>query len=629
MPQGEAGLGLGVTRGCEAPWQQAPVSALAPLTAPALAVQLRGGLSSPERLSPSQPLLALRARPTLGRLRKQPGEQIRAGARPDGGCAKIYTGAFSGHCQPGTPACRTRLPASCCRLGELSPSRCPPAPGAGEEVICGCPGQAAASSAWLRHARPCLLGRHPVTKRQGWDLPFCCWLSPHPILVGAPAPSDSSSPISSLDPALPCPSQSRWRIGSSSALPRRLLPALPSERSVGRSGVGCCLQDAGSVHGKTCKVLSLIRLLDLLLRGAKYLLWQARLPFTEHPRLPCKRAGHDGTRRGDAASSKHRGREPRRRRGGSVHGRWRRGHRGKVKQGCKKAVDFGIALSREEVPVARPRLCTLLVLPPWPRVALEALPAALARPALPIWAVPARIRLLAGEGCYLPSNLFGGFSGEGTSAGRECGGTEARWAGTGPGDGSEAQSGVGVVLPPSAVLGPPLWAAARPSPGVHDNTRNRRRGMSPLGLPVGHARGSSEVRAESAVAQPRCTTRCAPAMMAAVAGGSRPGRLRDGSPPSGVSPCAGSFAVARWLAGAMQDSFLHYDLVEETDPSLFSHLKLILFLPLRGIVFESRASSADRVVFICFAEMFSWPKQQPPSEAKGRLQPLSWRRGAA
>lgn len=149
------------------------------------------------------------------------------------------------------------------------------------------------------------------------------------------------------------------------------------------------------------------------------------------PSVPCKHAGHDGTRRGDAASSEHRGREPRRRRGGSVHGRWREGHRGKVKQGCNKAVDFGVAPGREEVPVARPRPCVPLALPPRPRVTLEALPAALSRPALPTWAVPARIRLLAGESCYLPSNLFGGFSGDGTSAGWGCGGTEARWVGTG------------------------------------------------------------------------------------------------------------------------------------------------------------------------------------------------------
>lgn len=52
-----------------------------------------------------------------------------------------------------------------------------------------------------------------------------------------------------------------------------------------------------------------------------------------------------------------------------------------------------------------------------PSVSFQALPAALSLPALPIWAVPARIRLLPGEGCYLPSNLFGGFSGEGTSSG--------------------------------------------------------------------------------------------------------------------------------------------------------------------------------------------------------------------
>lgn len=79
--------------------------------------------------------------------------------------------------------------------------------------------------------------------------------------------------------------------------------------------------------------------------------------------------------------------------------------------------------------------------------------------------------------------------------------------------------------------------------------------MSPHWLPVGHARGSSEARAESAAAQPRRTTRCAPAMTAAVAAGGRLGWLGDGSPPSGVSPCAGSFAVARWLAGAMRAVF--------------------------------------------------------------------------
>lgn len=127
--------------------------------------------------------------------------------------------------------------------------------------------------------------------------------------------------------------------------------------------------------------------------------------------------------------------------------------------------------------------------------------------------------------------------------------------------------------------------------------------------PQGHAWGSSAVRAELAAAQPHCRAGRAPAMAAATAGGGWPG---DGPPPSRVSPHTGSFAVARWRAGAMQGSFLHYDLEEETDSSLFSHLKLILFLPLRGIMFESRASSADWVVFICFAEMFSWPKRQPP-----------------
>lgn len=70
-----------------------------------------------------------------------------------------------------------------------------------------------------------------------------------------------------------------------------------------------------------------------------------------------------------------------------------------------------------------PHLCVLPALPFWPRVAFEALPAALSHPMLPTWADPAWIRLLAGEGCYLPSNLFGGFSGEGTSVGWGCGWT--------------------------------------------------------------------------------------------------------------------------------------------------------------------------------------------------------------
>lgn len=55
--------------------------------------------------------------------------------------------------------------------------------------------------------------------------------------------------------------------------------------------------------------------------------------------------------------------------------------------------------------------------------------------------------------------------------------------------------------------------------------------MSPQGLPEGHVRGSSEVRAESAAVQPCHTTRRAPAMT------------------------ADSFAVARWLAGGDAGQF--------------------------------------------------------------------------
>lgn len=82
--------------------------------------------------------------------------------------------------------------------------------------------------------------------------------------------------------------------------------------------------------------------------------------------------------------------------------------------------------------------------------------------------------------------------------------------------------------------------------------------MSRQGLPVGHVRGSGEVRA---AVQPCHTTRRAPAMTAAVAGGKWPG---NGSPPSGFSPCADSFALrpVGWRGG-MQGSFLRCDLEEE------------------------------------------------------------------
>lgn len=103
------------------------------------------------------------------------------------------------------------------------------------------------------------------------------------------------------------------------------------------------------MHGKTCKVLSLIRLPDSLLCGAKYLLRQACLPFPEHPRYPANKPGMTaraaGTQPAPSTAAGNRA---------GACGRQRRGHGGKVKQGCNEAVDFGIALQREEVPVARP-----------------------------------------------------------------------------------------------------------------------------------------------------------------------------------------------------------------------------------------------------------------------------------
>lgn len=103
------------------------------------------------------------------------------------------------------------------------------------------------------------------------------------------------------------------------------------------------------MHRETCKVLSLIRLPDSLLHGAKYLLRQARLPFPEHPWYPANKPGMTArAAETQPAPSTAAGNRT------GVHGRERGGHGGKVKQGCNKAVDFGIAPQREEVPVARP-----------------------------------------------------------------------------------------------------------------------------------------------------------------------------------------------------------------------------------------------------------------------------------
>lgn len=126
-------------------------------------------------------------------------------------------------------------------------------------------------------------------------------------------------------------------------------------------------------------------------------------------------------------------------------------------------------------------------------------------------------------------------------------------------------------------------------------------------------RASSEVRA-------RCTTPYAPVMTAAVAGGD----WSHGSTLSRISPCSSSLARPCWLTEVIPGSFPRCDLEEgkkNTDPSLFSQLKLVLVQPLRGIVFERRASRVDWVVFICLVEMFSWLEQSPrcgPGQAGSR-----------
>lgn len=169
-------------------------------------------------------------------------------------------------------------------------------------------------------------------------------------------------------------------------------------------------------------------------------------------------------------------------------------------------------------------------------VCLSRLCLRLSRPALPIWDVPARIRLLAGERCYLPSNLFGGFSGEGTSAGWGHGGIEARWAAAGAGN--EAQPGIGVVQPrdPSGLLPAPC-----PRSGITQGAGDT---LCHLRAAVGQVWDSREVRAH-------CTTPCAPVMTAAMAGGDR----SHSSAPSEISPCTSSFTRACWLTEVTPAAF--------------------------------------------------------------------------
>lgn len=156
-------------------------------------------------------------------------------------------------------------------------------------------------------------------------------------------------------------------------------------------------------------------------------------------------------------------------------------HRG----GCRTPREGVTELWSGEGGVGGPLLVTRGCHPLRPRVSLQALPAALSLPALPIWDVPARIRLLPGESCYLPSNLFGGFSGDGTSAGWGRGGMEALWAVAGAGN--EAQPGIGAVPPRD-----PLWSAASPSlksgitQGAGDTLCHLRAGS---GASVGQQRG--------------------------------------------------------------------------------------------------------------------------------------------
>lgn len=133
-----------------------------------------------------------------------------------------------------------------------------------------------------------------------------------------------------------------------------------------------------------------------------------------------------------------------------------------------------------------------------------------------------------------------------------------------------------------------------------------------------HLRAGSGAPWDSSEVRARCTTLSAPVMTGAMAGGD----WSHGSAPSGISACTSSFSRACWLTEVRPGSFLRCDLEEEkNNPSLFSQLKLILVQALRGIVFESRASSGDGVVFICLLEMFSWLEQPPrcgPGQAGSR-----------
>lgn len=101
----------------------------------------------------------------------------------------------------------------------------------------------------------------------------------------------------------------RRGIGSSAALPHHLLPALP----VGRSRVGCCSQDAGSAHGENLQGLVPNPSPGFAPAWSQVPAATGTPATASAPSPPCKHAGHDGTRRGDAASTRHRGGRRRRR----------------------------------------------------------------------------------------------------------------------------------------------------------------------------------------------------------------------------------------------------------------------------------------------------------------------------
>lgn len=290
------------------------------------------------------------------------------------------------------------------------------------------------------------------------------------MALGYPPPRLGGSPIwQLLSPILHRRVHLSGRIGTSAALPWK-------------SPAGS--RDGGSAHGKTCNVLSLIRLLGWLLWSQVPAATGNASAVEREPGCPANNAEHESAGRGNSQRGS--------------------GHRGKrVEEGQSRG------LWKEEVLVAHP---WSYVPPVSPSAALSRLcPRLSPAPRSPSGMFPPGSGSWLGKAViYLQTCLVAS-----PGRGRAQGGDAVGWrlAGLLEGQGVRQSRALGSSCPesPSGLCQPlsPIW----------DNTETL---SVTSGLAVGKAWDSSEVRAH-------CSTLCAPVLTAATAGGNW------SSAPSGIS----------------------------------------------------------------------------------------------